>query len=128
MAIPSRQIGWSQTEILLNQISKQLETLTKVTYAAANSVTVYSDVLSFPISYASFGFRCDGNSVGNNVYTTETVNSISELVGLFNANAEAKTFGVFSAVGTDKLALTTTNTVKNAYCPTGTLTLYVFAD
>jgi hypothetical protein len=32
MAIPSRQIGWGTEENLLWQISKQLETLTKVVY------------------------------------------------------------------------------------------------
>ena len=32
MAIPSRQIGWGTEENLLWQISKQLETLTKVIY------------------------------------------------------------------------------------------------
>ncbi len=32
MAIPSRQIGWGTEEKLLWQISKQLETLTKVIY------------------------------------------------------------------------------------------------
>lgn len=31
MAIPSRQIGWSTTDNLLWQISKQLEYLTQVT-------------------------------------------------------------------------------------------------
>ena len=128
MATPSRQIGWSQTEILLNQISKQLETLTKVTYYATNNVTVYSEPLSFPISYVSFRFKCDGNDVGNNIYTSETVNNIAELVAVFNADATAKTFGTFGSVGTDILTLSTTKTVKNAYCPAGTLTMYVFSD
>ena len=32
MAIPSKQIGWGTEENLLWQISKQLETLTKVVY------------------------------------------------------------------------------------------------
>jgi hypothetical protein len=32
MAIPSRQIGWSTTDNLLCQISKQLESLTSITY------------------------------------------------------------------------------------------------
>jgi hypothetical protein len=37
MAIPSRQIGWSTTDNLLWQISKQLEQLIRVT--AANTTT-----------------------------------------------------------------------------------------
>jgi hypothetical protein len=35
MAIPSKQIGWGTSDNLLWQISKQLETLTKVTYNSA---------------------------------------------------------------------------------------------
>ena len=38
MAIPSKQIGWSTTDNLLWQISKQLEQLIKVT-SAGNSTT-----------------------------------------------------------------------------------------
>ena len=37
MAIPSRQIGWGTEENLLWQISKQLERLTNVAYAASNT-------------------------------------------------------------------------------------------
>ena len=39
MAIPSRQIGWGTEENLLWQISKQLETLTKVTYNIGQTTT-----------------------------------------------------------------------------------------
>lgn len=39
MAIPSRQIGWGTEENLLWQISKQLETLTKVVYNIPNNTT-----------------------------------------------------------------------------------------
>ena len=39
MAIPSKQIGWGTEENLLWQISKQLETLTKVVYNIPNNTT-----------------------------------------------------------------------------------------
>ena len=39
MAIPSKQIGWGTEENLLWQISKQLETLTKVTYNIGQTTT-----------------------------------------------------------------------------------------
>lgn len=39
MAIPSKQIGQSAEANLLWQISKQLETLIKVTYANGNTTT-----------------------------------------------------------------------------------------
>jgi hypothetical protein len=42
MAIPSRQIGWSTTDNLLWQISKQLEYLTQVTAHPPASTTTTS--------------------------------------------------------------------------------------
>jgi hypothetical protein len=39
MAIPSRQIGWSTKSNLLWQISKQLETLTRVMYNRGTTTT-----------------------------------------------------------------------------------------
>jgi hypothetical protein len=39
MAIPSRQIGWSTKNNLLWQISKQLETLTRVMYNRGTTTT-----------------------------------------------------------------------------------------
>jgi hypothetical protein len=41
MAIPSKEIGWGTEENLLWQISKQLETLTNVTYSSGSSSTTY---------------------------------------------------------------------------------------
>jgi hypothetical protein len=39
MAIPARQIGWSQKSNLLWQISKQLEYLTDVLYKGSTTTT-----------------------------------------------------------------------------------------
>ena len=49
MAIPSRQIGWGTEENLLWQISKQMETLTNVTYNAGG---IKSVGLSMPPAYS----------------------------------------------------------------------------
>ena len=46
MAIPSRQIGWGTEENLLWQISKQLEYLTGVAYAAGSAS---SSITTFPV-------------------------------------------------------------------------------
>jgi len=46
MAIPSRQIGWGTEENLLWQISKQLEYLTGVAYAAGSAS---SSTITFPV-------------------------------------------------------------------------------
>lgn len=128
MAIPSRQIGWGTEENLLWQISKQLEYLTKVVgnLAAANEVIAYSDVLQFPISYASLRLNCNGEDV-EYYYTNQTVNNMSELVNLFN-NDDPSEIGTYSDAGENILKLTTTAEIKNQYCPSGTLSLNVFSD
>jgi hypothetical protein len=130
MAIPSKQIGQpSSTKAgLLWQISKQLERLTRVLYNVNYSVTANSQSLSFPINYTSLITRCNGSNVGNYIYTSVPVNNISEVVTLFNNNLEARLLGTYSALGEDVLVLTTTPTIKNALCPTGVLSLYVFND
>jgi hypothetical protein len=128
MSIPNKQIGWSNEANLLYQISKQLEYLTQITAKNSPSFTAYSQSLTFPITYASLRTKCDGSIVGNIMYTAETVNDINELVTLFNTNIGTKVLGTYSSLGADILILTTTTAIKNALCPTGTLTLDVFAD
>ena len=44
MAIPSRQIGWGTKSNLLWQISKQLETLIRVTYNNGTTTTTTTTV------------------------------------------------------------------------------------
>jgi hypothetical protein len=46
MAIPARQIGWSQKSNLLWQISKQLEILTGVLYRSTSSTTTTTSTSS----------------------------------------------------------------------------------
>jgi hypothetical protein len=46
MAIPNRQIGWSTTDNLLWQISKQLEQLIKVTYANSTTTTTSTTTIA----------------------------------------------------------------------------------
>ena len=133
MAISSKQIGQpSSTKAgLLWQISKQLERLTRVLYNVGHPVTpitANSQSLTFPITYTSLRTRCDGVDVGDPVYTVTTVNNIGELVTLFNNTAGTQLLGTYNALGTDVLVLTTTSTIKNALCPTGVLSLYVFVD
>ena len=51
MAIPNKQIGWSNESNLLWQLAKQLERLTKVTATVSTEVTVVNDVNnSVPVS------------------------------------------------------------------------------
>jgi hypothetical protein len=133
MAIPSKQIGQpsSTKAALLWDISKQLELMTQV---AGNVVvpqitTIYSNELSFPISYTSMILRCNntGNNLGNYIYTSETVNDINELVTLFNNNLEAAAIGTYSASGSNVLALTTTKSIE-ACCVGDAVYIDVFND
>jgi hypothetical protein len=48
MAIPSKQIGWSQKANLLWQISKQLENLIRVTYNRGGSTTTTTSTTTAP--------------------------------------------------------------------------------
>jgi hypothetical protein len=48
MAIPSRQIGWSTTDNLLWQISKQLEYLTQVTANGTSTSTSTTTTTATP--------------------------------------------------------------------------------
>lgn len=134
MAIPSKQIGQpSSTKAgLLWQISKQLETLTNVAgnvyIPAVSTVDIYSTELSFPINYVSMVLTCDGDNIGNYIYTNDTVNDIDELVLLFNTNSDTSVYGTFSASTSTVLQLTTPNIVKHIYCPEGTLGLNIFND
>jgi hypothetical protein len=53
MAIPSRQIGWGTEENLLWQISKQLETLTRVVYNISNNTTTTTTTTIAPTTTTS---------------------------------------------------------------------------
>ena len=75
MAIPSRQIGWGTEENLLWQISKQLETLTKVTYnigsrTTTTTTTVNPNCIEFVVdtTYDTF-FNFLANSSEDCTYT-----------------------------------------------------------
>lgn len=137
MAIPSKQIGWSQRANLLWNISKQLETLTKVmgnvTFppcpeCPTTTIDVYSQELSFPINFTSMVLRCNDSDVGTYRYTNQSVNDMAELVQLFNTNPETSAYGTFSASSSTVLKLTTEQIIKDIYCPEGTLSLNVFND
>jgi hypothetical protein len=69
MAIPSRQIGWGTEENLLWQISKQLETLTKVTYnigqTTTTTTTLSPNCIEFVVNttnstFFTFNFSTEG--------------------------------------------------------------------
>jgi len=64
MAIPSKQIGWGTEENLLWQISKQLETLTSVTYNSGTVILPPNRGGTGQSTYAD-GELLIGNTTGN---------------------------------------------------------------
>lgn len=91
---------------------------------------VYSNTLSFPITYTSISLRCDDSPVGNTIYTDVTVNNIQEAADLFNSNINSLQYGKFSpdTENPNVLKLITSQTLKDELCFEGSLTLYVFSD
>lgn len=73
MAIPSKQIGWSTTDNLLWQISKQLEQLIKVTTQNNPTTTTTTLPPVFEYSLDAQGWEFGGsacNNFGASGYTT----------------------------------------------------------
>ena len=70
MAIPSRQIGWGTEENLLWQISKQLETLTNVTYNISNHTTTTTTTINPNWSFVvSTNLQWPVDTIGYTLYT-----------------------------------------------------------
>ena len=90
MAIPSRQIGWGTEENLLWQISKQLESLTRVVYNIPNnttSTTTTSTTTAAP-SYSYFANYSSASGGGacyqaQDQFTIYTPASIDVGVGVY---------------------------------------------
>jgi hypothetical protein len=95
-------------------------------YEASGYIPVYSQSLTFPITYASFDFWCDGGYTNAGATTNQTVNNVQELVTLFNSNF--RSFGYFFDGNDGTLGLYINPSLKQQYCPNGTYTIFVFED
>jgi hypothetical protein len=95
-------------------------------YLSSGYIPVYSDLLSFPISYASFEFYCDGSYSNAGGTTSTTTNNVQDLVTLFNNNF--RQFGYFFDNNDGTLGLYIKPTLKQQYCPNGIYSLNVYSD
>jgi hypothetical protein len=95
-------------------------------YISSGYIPVYSQTLTFPITYVSFEFQCDGVYSNDGGYTGQTVNNVQELVTLFNANF--RQFGYFFDNNDGTLGLYIDPLLKEQYCPNGIYSIYVFND
>jgi hypothetical protein len=95
-------------------------------YEISGYIPVYSQSLTFPYTYTSFNFRCDGGYTNNGGTTNETVNNTQELVTLFNNNF--RSFGYFFDNNDGTIGLYIKPSLKQQYCPNGTYTIFVFED
>jgi hypothetical protein len=93
-------------------------------YEISGYIPVYSQVVSFPLSSASFEFECDGGYTNSGGTTSQTVNNIQELVTLFNNNF--RQFGYFFDNNDGTIGLYINPSLKEQYCPSGTYTINVF--
>ena len=93
------------------------------------TINVYSQDISgdFPINYLSSNFRCDGSNF-NTEYTNETVNSVQEVVNIFNADVNFNQYGTYFDNGDGRLGLSMEPTLVYTLCPSGNITLNVFND
>lgn len=95
-------------------------------YLSSGYVDIYSQTLTFPIGYTSFEFWCDGSYVSTGGYTNQTVNSVPELVTLFNNNF--RQYGYFFDKYDGTLGLYVNPSYIKNYCPNGVISINVFAD
>jgi hypothetical protein len=93
-------------------------------YEISGYIPVYSQVVSFPFSSASFEFECDGNYTNNGGITNQTAYTMTELVTLLNNNF--RQFGYFFDNNDGTIGLYINPSLKQQYCPSGTYTINVF--
>lgn len=83
---------------------------------------------SYPFNNLSMDIKCNNNTV-ENIYTSyDNITDITVLLYELNTKTEFNTLGVFSDDGEGGLILTTTNTIKEQFCQSGTMTFEVFND
>ena len=95
-------------------------------YISSGYIPVYSQNLTFPYTYTSFNFLCDGGYVNGGGTTNQTVTNSQELVTLFNINF--RQFGYFFDNNDGKIGLYIDPILKQINCPSGTYTINVFND
>lgn len=95
-------------------------------YINSGYIPVYTESLTFPHSYTSFEYRCDGVYTNIGGYTNQTVNNMTELVVLFNNNFRNN--GYFFDNNDGNLGLYINPSLKQQYCPSGVYTINVFND
>ena len=93
-------------------------------YEISGYIPVYSQVVSFPFSSASFEFECDGNYTNDGGITNQSASTMSELVTVFNNNF--RQFGYFFDNNDGTIGLYINPSLKQQYCPSGTYTINVF--
>ena len=95
-------------------------------YEISGYIPVYTESLSFPHTYTSFDFYCDGSYTNNGGYTNQTTNNITELVTLFNS--QFRSVGYFFDNNNGNLGIYINPSLKQQWCPSGVYTVDVFND
>lgn len=83
---------------------------------------------SYPFNNLSMYIKCNGNTVWT-IYTNyDNITDITVLVNELNTKTDFNILGVFSSDGEGGLILNTTNTIKEQFCQSGTMTFEIFND
>jgi hypothetical protein len=93
-------------------------------YEISGYIPVYSQVVSFPFSSASFEFECDGSYSNDGGITNQSAYTMTQLVTVLNNNF--RQFGYFFDNNDGTIGLYINPSLKEQYCPSGTYTINVF--
>jgi len=88
---------------------------------------LYFTPVNYPITNIALRFFCNGNDV-EYVYTNEDASNFLKLIQSLTTNSTYTQFGVFSALDSDTVQLTMSESLALTLCPTGTLTFDIVND
>ena len=83
---------------------------------------------SYPFNNLSMTIKCNNNTIWTIYSGYDDITDITVLVNELNVNTDFNILGVFSDDGEGGLILNTTNTIKEQFCQSGTMTFEIFND
>lgn len=97
-------------------------------YECCNPVVLYYTPASYPIANPNVELLCNNLFIDNAGAIGLTANNINELVTILNDETGTSNFGYYAAQSNGSVRLTVPDTVKEQYCPTGTLSFTITPD
>jgi hypothetical protein len=82
---------------------------------------------SFPIDYPTVRISCDGSYVTNDA-TSGVYNDVNELAAALNGDLGTSSLGYYAPQSNGSIKLTIPQSVKDEWCPGGTLSFEIIPD